>query len=631
VTATGYHRELEWNDPPGSEERRYAGWAVIRAAGAAASRWRPLARIGDVDLRLAPPGSEGDAAALYVEPVLARKRGRRGGGDSVGVDGQVRLPVAWHDGDGPAAAEALPEWTAPLPSPSPLFAPRPSVGRAAARVAIVDVSFDNLEAVCGLGGADAAVDGPVTVGLVGLPAETACSAARASLAGLSRAPGHGAIMAGVVLAEAPGVHLGLFAIPGAAGAARPYLAATDLAAAIAAAVDGWHADVVLVAMSDGAWGTPRHLRDVLRAAARGGRGGRGAAIFCSVGDPSRNHVRKEDSASLGADDLASQPWVTAVAACDRLGRWYRVYPGYGAGNGATYNRLGPAVALSAIGEPRRYGGRIAADDSSQATALAAAAAARLLQANRDLSAVELRALLALTARVPPVVDGGRGLAAGLLDGRDRLGHSLKLGYGVVDARAGCLAARDPICLGLAAARVVPEPEPPPGVPARGLALVLAEAWHEAVEREAARAGGELARAYLGLGGRLARLQLQSLPVQEAVVWLARHLRALAETALAEGGPMVSWGSSANDHGALVERIRHAAETVRDALPPSDLEAAAFMDRLEAALAGAGAGAAVAGFVAGVLGASLARASAPVMTRAQSMSLLSDDDRQGGQS
>ena len=44
--------------------------------------------------------------------------------------------------------------------------------------------------------------------------------------------------------------------------------------------------------------------------------------------PSRNHARQDDSAVLGADDLASQPWVQAIAACDRAGAWYRVYTGY---------------------------------------------------------------------------------------------------------------------------------------------------------------------------------------------------------------------------------------------------------------------------------------------------------------
>ena len=399
-------------------------------------------------------------------------------------------------------------------------------------------------------------------------------------------------MAGVVLAECPGACVGLFQIPGVAAAARPYLAPADLAAAVAAAVGAWQADVVLIAMSDGAWGTPRYLREVLREAARCGRRGRGASIFCSVGDPSRNHVRQDDSAALGADDLASQPWVHAVAACDRQGGWYRVYPGYdcpgpanGNGNGATYNRLGPAVALAALGEPRRWSEHIAADDSSQASAVAAAAAARVLQKNRELSAVELRALLALTADVPGAVDGGRGLAAGALDARDRLGHSLKIGHGVVNARAARLAAADPVCLALLATRAVPEEGN------QSPALALARAWQLGLRREARRRN-PLAREYLRVAGRVSRLFLTSLPVQEALCWLARHIRALSEAAR-----WTFW--LAQDHGALIERIRHACETVREALgPDSDGGAtAAGLRLLETALGDPGAGAAAGMFLA----------------------------------
>src|SRR5436190_15139123 len=372
-----YQRELEWNEPPSLSELRYARWAVVRAAGIPSPAWWPLAHIGAVHLYLAPPGSEGDAPILSAAPVVAAKRGGRGSGNYPGVDGEVQTSAF---APGPPA-------TAPPPPPvRPHPLPRFEIAGDAVRVAVIDVSFDDLAAL------PARADGPFRVGLPGDD-----DAARARVFG----PGHGTQMAGVVMAECPGAHVGLFQITGAAGAARPYLATADLAAAVAAAVEGWRADVVLVAMSEGAWGTPPYLRDVLREAARVGRGGRGAPIFCSVGDPSRNHARQDDSAALGADDLASQPWVQAIAACDRAGHWYRVYPGYdcpgpsrdGRGHtpGATYNRLGPAVALAALGEPKRWSSLIAADDSSQATALAAAAAARVLAANRALSAGELRA------------------------------------------------------------------------------------------------------------------------------------------------------------------------------------------------------------------------------------------------
>jgi len=581
-----YHRELEWNEPPSDDERRYARWTVVRAAGPPAASWWPLARIGAVDLYLAPPGSEQDAPASYVTPLIAGKRGRRGSGDYPGVDGEVQ--TAGFDDAGAPAAPLRPY---PLP---PLV-----VDADAVRVAVVDVSFEKLAAL------PAFFDGPIRVGLPG--GEPVLESVRPALA-----PGHGTAMAGVVLAECPGARVGLFQITGAADAARPYLAPADLAAAVAAAVGAWHADVVLIAMSDGAWGTPRYLRDVLREAARGGRGGRGASIFCSVGDPSRNHAREDDSAALGADDLASQPWVHAVAACDGRGRWYRVYPNYACpgpangnasahadnagngANGATYNRLGPAIALAALGEPRRWSEQIASDDSSQATAVAAAAAARVLQQNRDLSAVELRALLALTADVPGAVDGGRGLAAGAFDARDRLGHSFKIGHGVVNAPAACLAAADPVCLALLATRAVPDVEVPRGAPhpdplPRSPSLALAEAWRHGVE-QAARRRDPFARRYLRLAGRVSRLFLTSLPVQEALCWLARHVRALAETAR-----WTLW--QAQHHGALLERIRHACEAARDALGPGDRATTAALRRLEMALSGPGADAAVARFLA----------------------------------
>jgi len=571
----GYQRELEWNEPPSPDERRYARWTVVRAAGAPAASWWPLARIGAVDLYLAAPGRAQEAPSLSVTPLIAGKRGRRGSGDYAGVDGDLQT-----DGFDAAAAPVAPA--------RPHSFPPVAIGSDAIRVAVVDVSFDKLAAL------PSAIEGPMRVGLPG--DEDDFESARPPLA-----PGHGTAMAGVVLAECPGACVGLFQIAGVAEAARPYLAPADLAAAVAAAVGVWHADVVLIAMSDGAWGTPRYLREVLREAARCGRRGRGASIFCSVGDPSRNHVRQDDSAALGADDLASQPWVHAVAACDSQGGWYRVYPGYecpgpandawGAGelcsprtgNGATYNRLGPAVALAALGEPRRWSEHIASDDSSQASAVVAAAAARVLQKNRDLSVVELRALLALTADVPGAVDGGRGLAAGAFDARDRLGHNFKIGHGVVNARAARLAAADPVCLALLATRAVPEGrnESP--------ALELARAWQLAVRR-AARRPNPLARAYLRLAGRVSRLFLTSLSVQEALCWLARHVRALSESA--------TWSFwQGQDHGALIERIRHTCETVREALGPEDGATTAGLQLVEAALAHPEAGAAVGTFLA----------------------------------
>jgi hypothetical protein len=559
VTGTSYHRALEWNEPPAPAERRYARWTVVRADAAPAPRWLPLARIGEVRLYLSPPGCEHDAPACYVQPVVASKRGRRGSGSEVGLNGQVCERLFFFEENVVEApplprAGSLASWTAAAAAASTSWAQPVSV-------AVVDVSFDNVEALDELVARSpgAVVQGPWTVGL-----PTSDSDGDGDGAGprrpLSGAPGHGTAMAGIVLHEVPGARVGLFEIPALAGAVPPYLGPTSLAAAIATAVEAWRADVVLVAMSDGAWGTPEPLRDVLREAARTGRGGRGAAIFCSVGDPSRNHARDADSAALGADDLASQPWVQAVAACDRDGSWYRTRLAYRPASSVVYNRFGPAVALSALGEPRRFGGAVASDDSSQATALAAAAAARALAANPVLGVDELRALLAITADVAPEVDRGPGLVAGEFDRRDRMGHSLKLGYGGVNARAARLAAADPLCLALLATREVPDP-----AGRENPALLLAEAW-DALAGDLAET--KLGAGYLRVRGQMSRLYLRSLAVQDALGWLARHVRALPPEA------------PERDHGALNERILHAVDACRRG---ADGALAAWLAALEASL------------------------------------------------
>ena len=254
---------------------------------------------------------------------------------------------------------------------------RPAAPRALSRqvrVAVIDVCFENLGVLEAFGAGR--VEGPFSLSRL-----MAANDARAGTPPATRAPGHGAAMAGIILHQVPRARVGLFQVPAIAGAVPAYLAPTEIAVAVAAAVESWRADVVLIAMSDGAWGTPRHLRDVLREAARTGRGGRGAAIVCSVGDPAKNHSRAEDSAAIGADDLASQPWVIAAAACDSDGRWLRARFDYqhSGSPGTTYNRFGPSVALAASGESQVFGGVLAADDSSQAAALVAAGAAAVLQ------------------------------------------------------------------------------------------------------------------------------------------------------------------------------------------------------------------------------------------------------------
>jgi hypothetical protein len=156
---------------------------------------------------------------------------------------------------------------------------------------------------------------------------------------------------------------------------------------------------------------------------------------------------------------------------------------------------------------------------------------------------------------------------------------------VVNAGTACLGAADPVCLALLATRAVPDVESAPESPA----LALARAWQRGV-RQAAQSRSPLAREYLRLAPRVSRLFLTSLPVQEALCWLARHVRALSES-----GRWSFWHGQ--HHGALVERIRHACEAAREALRPEDGATAAGLQLLEIALADTGAGAAVGTFLA----------------------------------
>ena len=582
----GYERALEWKEPPSPEELAWCGWSVARAVGRPAARWVPLARIGGVRLHLCPPGTERAAAASFTEPLIAAKRGTKREG-YVGVDGHARTG-AFH----PAPS--------PFPSPAVRRGGGPGWGQAwreatrrrdpgEVRVAVIDVGVENLDVLNAFGAGR--VEGPFSLS----PLMDGNDAAPAPAA---RAPGHGTAMAGIILYQVPRARVGLFRLPALAGAVPAYIAPTEIAVAVAAAVESWRADVVLIAMSDGAWGTPRHLRDVLREAARIGRGGRGAAIICSVGDPAKNHSRAEDSAALGADDLASQPWVIAAAACDSAGRWLRARFDYQrAGSpGTTYNRFGPSVALAASGESQVYGGVLAGDDSSQAAALVAAGAAAVLQYAPETTLDDLRAVLFMTADAPAQIDAlaesdllaenpaEPGLATSVCDGRDRQGHSFKVGYGRINAAAAALAATDPIAAALLATR--PCPDPPTG---KSAALRMAEAW-EATWRQALAGtprAARLAAGYARVRGRLARAALRSPAAAEALGWLARHARALSEEPSKQPQDRwLTWFADTGDHGALVDRVHYAVEALARAVD-GDAVAARWLARFTSALAAGG--------------------------------------------
>jgi hypothetical protein len=513
----GYHRELEWKGEPSREELLWADqWIDFSGAEQAPSPSVTLATIGPRRLILVPAGPRG-ATRGTAELLLCRKQSV-----PVGVDARVndhKAPSFPHGGD--------------LRFARPAITPPSEEG---IRVAVIDTDFDGIERLAGKG-----VPADRQPFLVGLRAEGAPRPERDA-----NRLGHGTAVAGAVLHQAPQCIAGCFEIPRLAnGSARPYLAAADIAVALCEAVGSWGADLVLIPVSDGCWGSPRYLRAVLRAAAVEGRGGRGVAIFSSVGDPSKNRSRLFPSAALGADDLASQPFVNAVAACDHLKTWYRTYDVLDH-NGTAYNRLGPAVAFAASGERLVVDSAIALDDSSAATALAGVAATRVLRIHPQLSAFEVRELLKVTAEVPRVVDDESGLAARDFNDWDRDGHNFKLGHGCIHREWAQMAAGDPLCLAFLMARE--RPDPPRASTSRGARL--ARAWHDFA------AGAEKLAQYRRARPALVRQVLRSPAVRESFLWLARHLLALHRTK--------DPGWPAQDHGALADRVRLAIELAAEA-------------------------------------------------------------------
>jgi len=594
----GYARRLILDEaPPAELLAQFGQKALVLWRGGGFTGGQRLRTLGEIHLFLVerdevPAPCD---ALIAAEPVLSARRG--GGlfqeqepqGDTfAGIDDEVCTPVYLEAHVRALAArplrpkkfdlEALLGQLPGLPRPEPerlasalelmgipLARPLARSGTTPLRIAICDQSFAGLPALLG---DDAEFKG--------LPRPNAPLDVAASTE-----PGHGTRMAAVVReALQSDVTLGLFrVVPDERSAPCAWLAPVDLALTLAYAVGEWEADLVLIAMSDGLWGMPRLLREVLRATQQIGRRGAGVPIFCSVGDSTRNHDAPGSGASyaLGADDLASQPYVIAVASTDSAGRWYRRYNQTQCG---PINRFGPAVALCAPGEFHRLGlleGRLA-DDSSLAAALAVSAAALVLQKSPELTAAELRRVLQRTADVPPQVDEGPGPAADTFNAWDRTGHNFKLGAGRINALAAVLAAADPICDALLLTRARPGRVPTRGVTESDPAMLCARAWYgwtfaqdaDTVSQEA----WHLLVRYRELRGRLARLSRESASVQEALLWLARHLLALQHASEDDFDRDGSRG-----HGALLHRVEHLFETLR-AEQRTPKEILSWLDALE---------------------------------------------------
>ena len=316
----------------------------------------------------APRAASGTRPPRRSTPVVAGKRGRRRSG---------RLRRAWtgrsgcrfHD-VGDAGVGSPPPRVPPPRSRS--RRPRRRASRARFASPIVDVSFENLDALRRPRRRRRGRGRPLR--------RSACTDERGAAAAARARPVTAPAWRAIVLAEVPAARVGLFRIPAVAGAARPYLAPTDLARRSPPPSSAGRRTSCSIAMSDGAWGTPRHLRDVLREAARTGRGGRGAVDLLlgrrSVAQP----CPRAATAPRWAPTISpASPGCEAVAACDRarplvprLSRIRRGAPARPTTASARRSRWRRRASRAAAAS------RIAADDSSQATALAAAAAARVL-------------------------------------------------------------------------------------------------------------------------------------------------------------------------------------------------------------------------------------------------------------
>jgi hypothetical protein len=517
--------------------------------------------VGEERLYVSPSIDEGALPARFIQPLVSRRRGQptRGTG-YIGVDSRVWTSERY-------AHSLAPSEPAPPPlADQPEFGlPRPRISVEALLKAI-GLGWPNRPAL----GWDGHPRGPVRVAVI----DTDCggwgvlrgvddSSLRLTPVGqwlqfprgqqppepTQPVPGHGVVMAAAVEAVAPDVRIGLFEIP---FAQSSFVHGTDLAAALARAVADWGADIVLVPMAHASWGTPAHLRAILRGCARSGRGGRGAVIVCCTGRIDQNRDFHGDSTVLAGDDFNAQPWVIPVAACSLTGGWYRVH-------GQPLGRQGPSVEICAPGELVTFASVGAADDSSLAAALVAGTVARMVATHPELSLSELRQLLRATSVALPPEDtpGPPGLESDHFNEWDRAGHNFKLGHGRVDSLGACLAAADPVCYALLATRRSLSSQSGPS--AAEAELEAARGWESCLMKLASRS--ELARRYLALRGYLVPLVLRTPALQDALFWLARHLRALR----LYGSP--SWPDDGTDHGALSDRCLHTLEVLGEVMEP----------------------------------------------------------------
>ena len=583
----GYAREFSFEGHiAGWLADAYAGkWIGVRRAADAQQQATVLARIGELDLVTSSSHRHGTGQWLTCEPLLAARTS-----GSVGIDGSVlcdealsspnlpsgaltaapHLRLVPHLGAGAGELAGTSSATQPavgaaqhgLPYASELA---PGVRRGAEVAELIGAGrLDRLLADAG-GHRGASRSAPVRVAIVDgrfggyervenlrqVAAPVPCHLPLPAHVALDPDAGnHGTLMAMAIRAIAPAseAELGLFCVGPVGRDLAPlavWLGAANLACAIAAAVGQWRADVVLVAMSDSAWGMPRYLSAVLTEAVAAC----GATIVCSTGDPTSNRCATDAvSAALPADALASHPHVIAVSACDELGRWYRRFSKGAALSQEPLSCFGPAVAVCAPGiytVLRDAVGEELVDDTSLASALAAAVVARVRVAAPGLDPTDVRSIITATAGAPPRVDDGYGTGAGQFDDFDHRGHNPKLGAGMVDTLCAVLSAIDPVCQALLSSRPHRASIPSLRISTTHptVSRVMAFFKWTCTEQHPVLVG------YRTHGPEIAALMVRCNRTREAAMWLGRHLAAVLGSDL----DVLRWRSG-SDHAALAWRI-----------------------------------------------------------------------------
>lgn len=378
-------------------------------------------------------------------------------------------------------------------------------------------------------------------------------------------------------AVAPRAEVGLFLVSN-----DRDIGVSDLAAALAWAVDEWHAHVVIITAGIWYWGRPRYLDAVLRQCADTGRGGLGVPILFAVGQQGEN-----SHTLLLLGEIASHPAVMAVAGATRLAVPTKTTPGV-------------AVAIAApgggftLGNPSD-GTFTSLDDTCGSSTLMGGVCALLLERNPDLTVAELKRVLSLTAEGPFSVQPPNEIAAATaMNGDtyfpdwDRSGHNLWLGSGVVNALGAWLAAGDPVAFAMLVTRT---PAAQSCIWDNSESIELALAWEKR-----ARAGvGAQWETYRALRNRLTRLLIHSLETQNIAFVLARHLRELFHSRYsgADENPWFkdkdTWTSQNNyvvtlrDHRALADLVASLLEGALRSIKTDDGDGASVRSWLHQTL------------------------------------------------